>query len=33
MGRSCPYACLLNLLEVSNASPLILEYWKLIILH
>jgi hypothetical protein len=32
-GGSCPYGCLLKLLEVSNTSPLTLEYWKLIILH
>jgi hypothetical protein len=32
-GRSYPYGYSLNLLEVSNASPLTWEYWKLIILH
>jgi hypothetical protein len=32
-GGSYPYGCLLNSLEVSHASPLTWEYWKLIILH
>jgi hypothetical protein len=32
-GASCPYGCSLNSLEVSYASPLTWEYWKLIILH
>jgi hypothetical protein len=33
MGGSCLYGCPLKLLEVSNASPLTWEYWKLIIIH
>jgi hypothetical protein len=32
-GGSCSYGCPLNFLEVSNASPLTWEYWKLRILH
>jgi hypothetical protein len=33
MGGFCPYGCPLNSLEVSYASPLTWEYWKLVILH
>jgi hypothetical protein len=32
-GGFCLYGCPLSLVEVNNASPLTLEYWKLIILH
>jgi hypothetical protein len=32
-GGFCPYGCPINSLEVSYASPLTWEYWKLIILH
>jgi hypothetical protein len=33
MDGSCPYGCPLNFLEVSYASPLTWEYWKLKFLH